>query len=102
MTSHKAPGRFRTATLLLLALTLPASGADLASTYAHDAFPPAAPPADPARQPCRQARLARTSRRARKPAAGAVRHGSGSPQFAPAERVGRPGVVTNEDDPTHS
>lgn len=103
MTSNRVPGRVRTAALLVvLCSSLTAFGADLASTYAHDAFPSAAPSAEPARHPCSQARLARRSRPIRKPVARALRHGTASPELLPSERVERPGVVTNEEDPKHS
>jgi hypothetical protein len=104
MTSNRVPGRIRTAALLLVLFlpTLPGIAADLASTYPHDAFPaPVSLSAAPATRPCTQARL-RGSRPVRKPAAGASRHGSPHPELAPPERVGRPGVVMNEDDTTHS
>ncbi|HYK42840.1 MAG TPA: hypothetical protein VE007_10665 [Thermoanaerobaculia bacterium] len=102
MTFNRAPGRVRTAALLagVLCASLPACAADLASTYAPEAFPSGASAETP-RQPCRQARL-RRSRGARKPAGGALRHGSGSPELLPAERIERPGVLTNEEDPKHS
>ena len=88
----------------LLGLAAGSTAADLASTYAHDAFPPA--PAElivSARQPCRQARLTRKIRSARKtPAAIPRGSASGSPDAAPPDRPERPGVVTREDDSRHS
>jgi hypothetical protein len=107
MISEKVTRAARIAVLFgtLLGLAAGSTAADLASTYAHDAFPSA--PAElivPARQPCRQARLTRKSRSARKPPAAAVpRAGAaGTPEAALPKREERPGVVTREDDSQHS
>jgi len=107
MISEKVTRASRIAVLFgtLLGLAAGSAAADLASTYAHDAFPTA--PAElivAARQPCRQARLTKKSRSARKPPAAAVPRGPAarSAEAAPPERPERPGVVTREDDSQHS
>jgi hypothetical protein len=106
MISEKVTRPMRIAVLFgtLLGLAAGSTAADLASTYAHDAFPSAAAELTvAARQPCRQARLTKRSRSARKPPAAAVPHGgaAGTPEAAPAERSERPGVVAREDDSRH-
>jgi hypothetical protein len=107
MISEKVTRTARIAVLFgtLLGLAAGSTAADLASTYAHDAFPSAAAELTvAARQPCRQARLTRRSRSARKPPAATVSRGAAaaSPDAAPSERPERPGVVTREDDSKHS
>ena len=107
MISEKVTRTARLAVLLgsLLGLAAGSTAADLASTYAHDAFPSAAAELTvAARQPCHQARLTKRSHSARKPSAVAVPRGSGAVSLdaAPVERSERPGVVTREDDSRHS
>jgi hypothetical protein len=75
--------------LLLAGAQTPAIAADLASTYAHDAFPLAEPPAavKTPSAPCPHARPARHARAARRTAPAAVR-GSGTRGDAPVPERG--------------
>ena len=95
------PARIAALFAVLLDLAAGSIAADLASTYAHDAFPSA--PAESDRRPCRQERLTRKSHRVRRAPAAAVRRGSAapSPDASPSERPERPGVVSMEDDANH-
>ena len=86
MISEKVTRTARIAVLFgtLLGLAAGSIAADLASTYAHDAFPSA--PAElivSAKQPCHQARLTKRSHSARKPSAVAVPRG---PRVPPTPR----------------
>ena len=90
MTWKRVSGAFvvgATVTLLAGSAT-PAQAADLASTFAHDAFPPAEPLAvKPASTPCRQARLIRKARPARRSAPAAAHESGTHADSPPPERA---------------
>lgn len=103
MTSTRVPAAVRTAALAIgvLSAALPALAADLASTYAHDAFPaPEARAITPPSSPCRQSTLTRKSRaRHRTAPAGRRENGAGAtPEAASTERSERHAVVFQPDD----
>ena len=83
----------------LLATALSSKAADLASTYAYEAFPRISVP-EPVRKPCRHARLRAKTRSARKP--GAVRRETAAaPETGGAERHERGGIVAADEEIKH-
>ncbi|HEY6051193.1 MAG TPA: hypothetical protein VIZ58_08080 [Thermoanaerobaculia bacterium] len=108
MASKRVPGAIGTAALLIAALAgVPsAAAADLASTYAHDAFPSAEtqPPRPGSPSPCRHVRLSRKSSTPRHSVPAGRREGSAaSPETAPSDRADRHALIVHpDDDPTRT
>lgn len=84
----------------LLATALSSKAADLASTYAYEAFPQVSVPEPARKTPCRHARLRTKTRSGRKP--GAVRRETGAaPEIGGTERAERGGVVAADEEIKH-